>query len=122
VAAAELLRRGGHGDIAEMGALLARAVPPVVPAVMLAAGPELTGRVVTYRWPVGGPPEDWLGPSGRRVQADAETVRPSACLRCGKPLHRWFAGLGGRPGTAAARAGRLRIVHGTERHLEATAR
>jgi hypothetical protein len=32
VAAAELLRRVGHGDTAEMGALLARAVPPVAPA------------------------------------------------------------------------------------------
>jgi len=32
LAAAELLRRVGHGDIAEMGALLAQAVPPVTPA------------------------------------------------------------------------------------------
>jgi len=30
---AELLRRVGHGDIAEMGALLAQAVPPLAPAV-----------------------------------------------------------------------------------------
>ena len=62
--AAELLRRVGHGDIADMGALLAQAVPPVAPAVMLATGPELTGRVVSYRWPAGGPPEGLLGPSG----------------------------------------------------------
>src|SRR5664279_3080749 len=37
LAAAELLRRVGHGDIAEMGALLARAVPPVAASVMLPA-------------------------------------------------------------------------------------
>ena len=35
LAAAELLRRGVHGDIAEMGALLAQAVPPVMAAVLL---------------------------------------------------------------------------------------
>ena len=35
LAAAELLRRLGHGDIAEMGALLAQAVPPVMAAVLL---------------------------------------------------------------------------------------
>ena len=86
LAAAELLRRVGHGDIAEMGALLAQAVPPVAPAVMLAEGPELTGRVLTYRWPVGGPPEDLLGPSGPRTERGAGPVRPGACLRCGKPL------------------------------------
>ena len=44
LAAAELPRRVGHGDIAEMGALLAQAVPPVTAAVLLSAGPELTGR------------------------------------------------------------------------------
>ena len=38
LAAAELLRRVGHGDIAEMGALLAQAVPPVAPADMLGRG------------------------------------------------------------------------------------
>jgi hypothetical protein len=54
LAAAGLLRRVGHGDIAEMGARLAQAVPPVAASVMLAAGPELPGRVITYRWPAGG--------------------------------------------------------------------
>ena len=38
LAAAELLRRVGHGDIAGMGALLAQAVPPVTAAVLLSAG------------------------------------------------------------------------------------
>ena len=76
LAAAELLRRVGHGDIAEMGALLAQAVPPVAAAVMLGAGPELTGRVVTYRWPAGGrPPAELLGPSDQRPEPGAETVR-----------------------------------------------
>src|SRR5664279_2914430 len=65
LAAAELLRRVGHGDVAEMGALLARAVPPLAPAVMLVPGPELMGRVVSSRWPTGGPPSKLLGP-GRR--------------------------------------------------------
>jgi hypothetical protein len=96
LAAAELLRRLGHGDIAGMGALLARAVPPVAAAVMLAAGPELTGRVVTYRWPVGGPPEDLLGPSGPRTERGAGPVRPGACQRCGRPLNT-AASRGGRP-------------------------
>ena len=50
-----MLHRLGHGDLAEMGGLLARAVPPVRPVVMLAAGSELTGRVVTYRCPGGRP-------------------------------------------------------------------
>jgi len=96
LAAAELLRRVGHGDIAEMGALLAQAVPPVAASVMLAAGPELTGRVVTYRWPAGGPPEELLGPSGQRVEPGAETGRPSTCQRCGKPLNT-DGSRGGRP-------------------------
>ncbi|HEY5148681.1 MAG TPA: hypothetical protein VIJ23_02445, partial [Mycobacterium sp.] len=77
LAAAELLRRVGHGDIAEMGALLARAVPPVAPAVMLAPGPELTGRVVTYRWPTGGPPAELLGPTGQPAEPDADITRPT---------------------------------------------
>ena len=66
LAAAELLRRVSHGDIAEMGLLLAQAVPPVAPADMLGPGPELIGRVVSSRWPVGGPPEELLGPCRRR--------------------------------------------------------
>ena len=47
VAAAELLRRVGHGGIAEMGLLLAQAVPPVAPSDMLVPGPDLIGRVVS---------------------------------------------------------------------------
>jgi len=39
LAAAELLRRVGTGDIAEMGLLLAQAVPPVAAADLLGPGP-----------------------------------------------------------------------------------
>ena len=97
LAAAELLRRVGHGDIAEMGVLLAQAAPPVAPAVMLSAGPELTGRVVTYRWPAGGPPDELLGPTGQRVEPGADITRPTTCQRCGKPL----TGDGSRSGRPA---------------------
>jgi len=115
LAAAELLRRMGHGDNAEMGVLLAQAVPPVTPAVMLAAGPELTGRVVTYRWPAGGPPDELLGPSGRRVEPGAETGRPGTCQRCGKPLHT-DGSRGGRPArycSGACRTAAHRALHRT---------
>jgi len=119
LAAAELLRRVGHGDIAEMGALLAQAVPPVTPAVMLAvmlaAGPELTGRVVTYRWPAGGPPDELLGPSGQRIELGADAARPSACQRCGKPLHT-DGSRGGRPArycSGACRTAAHRARHRT---------
>ena len=115
LAAAELLRRLGHGDIAEMGALLAQAVPPLAPAVMLAAGPELTGRVVTYRWPAGGPPGELLGPSGQRVEPAAGPVRPSACQRCGNPLNT-AASRGGRPArycSGACRTAAHRARHRT---------
>jgi hypothetical protein len=87
VAAAELLRRVSHGDIAEMGLLLAQAVPPVPPADMLVPGPELTGRVVSSRWPVGGPPEELLGPSGSRPESGSNAARTRTCQRCGKLLN-----------------------------------
>ena len=115
LAAAELLRRVGHGDIAEMGVLLAQAAPPVAPAVMLSAGPELTGRVVTYRWPAGGPPGELLGPSDQRPEPGAENGRPSTCQRCGKPLHT-DGSRGGRPArycSGACRTAAHRARHRT---------
>ena len=115
LAAAELLRRVGHGDIAEMGALLAQAVPPVTAAVLLSAGPELTGRVVTYRWPAGGPPAELLGPSGQGSEPGAETGRRSACQRCGKPLNT-DGSRGGRPAkfcSGACRTAAHRALHRT---------
>jgi hypothetical protein len=87
LAAAELLRRVSHGDIAEMGVLLAQAVPPVAPSETFAAGPELTGRVVSYRWPAGGPPDELLGPSGQGPERERdkpwEAMRPGPAGRCG---------------------------------------
>lgn len=113
-AAAELLRRLGHGDIAEMGALLAQAVPPAAASVMLAAGPELTGRVVTYRWPTGGPPDELLGPSGPRPEA-AAAAHPRTCQRCGKPLNT-DGSRSGRPAkycSGACRTAAHRVRHRT---------
>ncbi len=115
LAAADLLRRVGQGDIAEMGALLAQAAPPVPASVMLAAGPALTGRVVTYHWPVGGPPEELLGPSGRRAELGAASARPGTCLRCGKPLTTGGS-RGGRPAkycSGACRTAAHRARHRT---------
>ena len=96
LAAAELLRRVGHGDIAEMGALLAQAVPPVAPADMLVPGPELIGRVVSSRWPVGGPPEELLGPAGHRPEAGSggrtdfgQSPRGMAALRYSRETFRY---------------------------------
>ena len=80
-AAAELLRRVSHGDIAEMGLLLAQAVPPVAPSETFAPGADLTGRVVTYRWPTGGPPDELLGPSGQGPEPAADSARAGTCQR-----------------------------------------
>ena len=48
LAAAELLRRLGHGDVAEMGALLAQAVPPVAPCLLLLLGSGWCLLVVSF--------------------------------------------------------------------------
>ena len=117
LAAAELLRRVGHGDIAEMGSLLAQAVPPVAPAGLLGPGPELTGRVVSTRWPGGRPPEELLGPAGDRPEAGSGTAQSRTCQRCGKPLKSdGSRGVVGRPSSAAGPAGPLRIAHCTGHH------
>src|SRR6478752_6220280 len=78
LAAADLLCRVGRGDTAEMGNLIARAVPA---RVFMDKGPELTGRVTSLRWPVGGPPAELLGPSGApgREQSEME----AAAVLCG---------------------------------------
>ena len=113
LAAAELLRRVSHGDIAEMGLLLAQAVPPVAPADMLGPGPELTGRVVSSRWPVGGPPEELLGPAGHRPEAGSGTAQQRTCQRCGKPL-KTGGSRGGRPAkycSGACRTAAHRALH-----------
>ena len=120
LAAAELLRRVSHGDIAEMGLLLAQAVPPVAPADMLAAGPELTGRVVSSRWPVGGPPEELLGPVRPASGGWAGTAQPRACQRCGKPL-KTDGSRGGRPAKYCSGACRTAAHRARHRTAPATA-
>ena len=115
LAAAELLRRVGHGDIAEMGSLLAQAVPPVAPTDLLVPGPELIGRVVSSRWPVGGPPGELLGPAGHRPEAGSGAARPRTCQRCGKPLNT-DGSRGGRPAkfcSGACRTAAHRALHRT---------
>lgn len=83
--AADLLVQLSSGDAAEMGALLARANPPVEPQQpIIEPGPELRGQVLSYRWPSGGPPEALLGPTA--ASAEALSLPAPACQRCGKPL------------------------------------
>jgi hypothetical protein len=111
----KLLRRVSHGDIAEMGLLLTQAVPPVAPSVMLVPGPELTGRVVTYRWPTGGPPGELLGLSGPQPEPGADNAHPKTCQRCGKPLNT-NGSRGGRPAkywSGACRTAAHRALHRT---------
>ena len=82
---------------------------------VLVPGPDLTGRVVSYHWPVGGPPEALLGPSGPRPKPGADTSRPRTCQRCGKPLNTDGA-RGGRPAkycSGACRAAGHRARHRT---------
>ena len=113
--AAELLRRVSHGDIAEMGLLLAQAVPPVAPVDALGQGPELIGRVVSSRWPAGGPPEELLGPSGQSPEVGSGTAQPRPCQRCGKPLT-VDRPRGGRPAkycSGACRTAAHRALHRT---------
>ena len=117
--AAELLRRVSRGDIAEMGSLLAQAVPPVAPAVLPAAGPELIGRVVSYRWPSGGPPEELLGPSGPMDVSG--TARPRTCQRCDKPLN-IDGSRGGRPVQYCSGACRTAAHRARRRVLQAACR
>jgi hypothetical protein len=115
LASADLLRRVGHGDIAEMGLLLAQAVPPVAPSGTLVPGPELIGRVVSSRWPIGGRPGELLGPSGQRPEPGADIARPRTCQRCGKPLTT-DGSRGGRPArycSGACRTAAHRARHRT---------
>ena len=115
LAAAELLRRVSHGDIAEMGSLLAQAVPPVAPADPLGQGPDLIGRVISSRWPAGGPPAELLGPSGQSPEAGSGTAQSRTCQRCGKPL-KTGGSRGGRPAKycgGACRTAAHRALHRT---------
>jgi hypothetical protein len=115
LAAAELLRRVSHGDIAEMGLLLTQAVPPVAPSGMLVPGPELTGRVVTYRWPTGGPLGSCSARQANNLSPGADNAHPKTCQRCGKPLNT-NGSRGGRPAkywSGACRTAAHRALHRT---------
>jgi len=114
VAAADLLAGLGRGDPAEMGALLAGAVPAVPAHGAGDPGPELTGRVTGYSWPAGGPPDDLLGPAPRPARAAAVGDTPAvACQRCGRPLQTSGSGRG-RP--ARYCSGACRVAAHRARH------
>ncbi len=116
VAAADLLCRVGRGDTAEMGSLVARAVPPVPPQVFADAGPGLTGRVTSLRWPAGGPPAELLGPSGahRLERSDVEAAAV-LCGWCGTAIP---GGGSGRGRPARYCSGRCRVAAHRARHRE----
>jgi len=90
LAAAELLNRLAGGGSVDMGRLLAAASPPVPPRPLTRPAPALAGEVISYRWPVGGPPAELLGSSPRTgplVPSDGsvhEGLR--LCARCSTPL------------------------------------
>ena len=87
VASADLLSRLGGGDTTAMGELLSRATPPLAPQPPATAGPDLPGRVVSYRWPSGGPPADLLGPTDRPLPDTANGQQAAVtCQRCGRPI------------------------------------
>lgn len=119
--AAKLLAAVAQQDRWQMGALLSAAVPAVDQLLVTAdAGPELTGRVVSYRWPKAGPSPELLGftPPASAFKTDTATgVDRSLCEQCGTPLT-WPAGRLGRPErycsgrcrTAAYRARRRNVT------------
>jgi hypothetical protein len=86
--AADLLSRVGHGDIYEMGELLAQANPPVAARPLsVEPGPDLPGAVISYRWPSGGPPADLLGLADRSSPGVSSTEQAAVtCRHCGRPL------------------------------------
>jgi hypothetical protein len=115
LAAADLLRRVGRGDTAEMGTLMARAVPPVQPLTVAGSGPELTGRVTSLRWPAGGPPADLLGPSGKDPKKGDSELAAVSCEWCGKTI----PGAGSRRGRPARYcSGRCRVAAHRAHHRQ----
>jgi hypothetical protein len=90
LAAAELLNRLSGGESVQMGRLLAAASPPVPPRPSARSAADLAGEVVSFRWPIGGPPAELLGGSTSiepLVPSDAgapEELR--TCARCHTPL------------------------------------
>lgn len=90
LASAELLNRLAGGSSVDMGRLLAAASPPVPPRPLRRPVPALAGEVVSYRWPVGGPPAELLGgspPTGHVAPSDGSVPEGHRlCVRCGAPL------------------------------------
>ena len=84
LAAADLLCRIAAGQSSVMGRLLASAIPPVPARQPAHPVPDLAGRVVSIRWPVGGPPAHLLGLS--EPPAGSATADAVACAYCGTPL------------------------------------
>jgi hypothetical protein len=84
-ATADLLCRLAGGESVVMGRLLADAHPAVIPRPTTQAVPELVGRVVSLRWPSGGPPHHLLGPSGPATTA-SDIPAAGACAYCGVSL------------------------------------
>src|SRR6478752_5547296 len=85
LAGAELLNRLAGGDSVDMGRLLAAASPPVPPRPWVRPTPALAGEVVSYRWPVGGPPAELLGsspPTGPVAPSDGSV--PESLRRCAR--------------------------------------
>jgi len=90
LAAAELLNRLSGGESVHMGRLLAAASLPVPPRPSARSAPDLAGGVVSFRWPIGGPPAELLGSSTSTeplVPSDAEAPEElRTCARCHTPL------------------------------------
>lgn len=85
LAAADLLCRLAGGQSPVMGRLLAQADPAVSPRPPAHAVPDLTGRVLSIRWPAGGPPSDLLGPPEPGPAGPDET-KERTCAYCGNIL------------------------------------
>lgn len=85
LAAADLLCRIAAGQSSIMGRLLADAAPAVQARPPMNTVPDLAGRLVSLRWPVGGPPEHLLGPADPPGSASG-TGQATECAYCGTPL------------------------------------
>jgi hypothetical protein len=85
LAAAELLARLAAGESRLMGELLAQAYPAVPPHRPVRTMPDLKGRVVSIRWPVGGPPAELLGPTEPTTTAGSGDL-DRRCEYCGAAL------------------------------------
>jgi hypothetical protein len=90
LATAELLNRLSGGSSVDMDRLLATASPPVPPRPLVRPAPALAGEVVSYRWPIGGPPAELLSgspPTGHFVPSGGSVPEGlRMCAHCSAPL------------------------------------